>query len=83
MPAFKKTLLLITTFLGSAVIGIVVLFLLSFLFAYLQMEFFRASHPGVGAVAGGISEVFVTAVPVLFGIIGVLLVLRWIDKRSH
>jgi hypothetical protein len=42
----------------------------------------QRNHAGIGAVAGGISEVSVLLVPLLFGVIGVLITLGQIERRK-
>jgi hypothetical protein len=49
---------------------------------FVQMAIQQHYHSGIRAVAGGISETSVLLVPLLFGVIGVLITLRRIERRN-
>jgi hypothetical protein len=50
----------------------------------MEMAIYRHNHPssGIGAVAGSISETAVIAIPILWGIIGTLITLLRIERKS-
>jgi uncharacterized membrane protein AbrB (regulator of aidB expression) len=84
MTPIRKAILLTATFLISSAVGTFSLLMVVMLCGifYIRLSSMHSAHSGTGAVCGGVSEVFVFSVPILFGIIGILLTLRWIDNRK-
>ena len=78
----RKALLVIAGFLVCALFGplLLALLVMSAYWAWSRLQ--PPSHSGLGAVAGGLSEAAVMAVPVLFGIIGALLTAQRISRRA-
>jgi hypothetical protein len=64
------------------VLGVMLLLLITVAIGFVQMAIQSRSHSGIGAVAGGISELSVILVPLLFGVIGVLITLHRIERRK-
>jgi hypothetical protein len=63
-------------------LGVVLLLLIVTAIGFIQIAIQQRNHPGIGAVASGISEAFVLLVPLLCGVIGVLITLRQIERRK-
>jgi hypothetical protein len=80
--AMRKTLIVIIAFITSTILGCVLLLLISMAVGYVLMASYQRNHSGIGAVAGGISETAVIATPILCGIIGTLITLHRIERRS-
>jgi hypothetical protein len=78
----RKPLIFTLAFIVSMVLGVVLLLLIITAIGFVQMAIRQPNHSGIGAVAGGISEVSVLLVPLLFGVIGVLITLRRIERRK-
>ena len=78
----RRPLILRVAFIGSMVLGVVLLLLITVVIGFVQIAIQPRSHSGIGAVAGGISEASVLLVPLLFGVIGVLFTLRRIERRK-
>ena len=79
----RKAPIAIVAFIASAILGCILLLLISMAVGYVEIVIYQRNHPGLGAVAGGISETAVIAAPILCGIIGTLITLRRIEhKRS-
>ncbi len=72
----RRALLITTAFLLSAVVGPSLLLLVIVSADWIWLRMHAPAASGIGAVAGGISEVAVMAVPILFGIIGALVTSR-------
>jgi hypothetical protein len=49
---------------------------------FIQIAIQQRNRSGIGAVAGGISEATVLLLPLLFGVIGILITLRRIERRK-
>jgi hypothetical protein len=77
----RKALIAIVAFIASAILGCVLLLLISMAVGYIGIALYQR-NPGIGAVAGGISETAVIAAPILCGITGVLVVLHRIERKS-
>ena len=78
----RKPLVAAIAFILSAVLGVILLLLAGIAIGFVPLAIEQHKHPGIGAVAGGISEASVTAVPILCGIIGMLLSLRYLDRKT-
>jgi hypothetical protein len=78
----RKPLVLTLAFIVSMVLGAVLLLLITATIGFIQIAIQQRNHSGIGAVAGGISEATVLLVPLLFGVIGVLITLRRIERRK-
>lgn len=78
----RKPLILTLAFVVSMVLGVVLLLLIIAVVGFVQVAIQQHGHSGIGAVAGGISEASVLLVPLLFGVIGVLITLRRIERRN-
>jgi hypothetical protein len=80
----RRSLIVIAAFITSAILGTVLLLLVSMAVGYVQIAIDRHNHPGsgIGAVVGSISETIVFAIPILCGIIGTLITLHRIERRS-
>jgi hypothetical protein len=78
----RKTLIAAVAFITSAILGTMLLLLISMAVGYLLISLYQRNHSGIGAIAGGLSETAVIAVPILCGIIGTLIVLRRIERKS-
>jgi uncharacterized membrane protein YsdA (DUF1294 family) len=78
----RKPLILTLAFVISMVLGVVLLLLIITAIGFIQIASQQRNHSGIGAVAGGISEATVLLVPLLFGVIGVLITLRQIERRK-
>ena len=78
----RKPLIVAISFLVSMVLGVVLLLLITVAIGFIQIATQQGNHSGIGAVAGGISELSVLLVPLLFGVIGVLITLRQIERRK-
>jgi hypothetical protein len=72
----RRPLILTLAFIGSMVLGVVLLFLITVAIGFVEIAIQHRSHSGIGAVAGGTSELSVLLTPFLFGVIGVLITLR-------
>jgi hypothetical protein len=81
-PHMRKPLILALVFIGSMVVGVVLLLLITTGIGFIKMAIQQRNHPGIGAVAGGISELPVLLIPLLCGVIGVLITLRQIERRK-
>jgi hypothetical protein len=68
----RKPLIIAISFVVSMVLGVVLLQIVVTAVGFVQMAMQQSNHSGIGAVAGGISEVSVLLVPLLFGVIGTL-----------
>jgi uncharacterized membrane protein YsdA (DUF1294 family) len=77
-----KALIIAISFIVSMVLGVVLLLMIVTAVGFVQMTVEQRNHSGIGAVAGGISEVSVLLVPLLFGAIGTLITLRRIERRK-
>ena len=78
----RKPLILTVAFIVSMVLGVMLLLLITVAIGFIQIAIQQRNHPGIGAVAGGISETSVLLVPLLVGVIGVLITLRRIERRK-
>jgi hypothetical protein len=78
----RKTLIAAVAFITSAILGCVLLLLIAMAIGYVWVTLYQHNHSGIGAVAGGLSETAVIAVPILCGIIGTLIVLHRIERKS-
>jgi hypothetical protein len=78
----RKPLILTLAFIISMVLGVVLLSLTTVAIGFVQIAIQQHNHSGIGAVAGGTSELSVLLVPLLFGVIGVLIALRRIERRK-
>jgi hypothetical protein len=78
----RKPLILTLAFIVSMMLGVAVLLIIITSTGSIQIAIQQHNHPGIGAVAGGISETVVLLVPLLFGVIGVLITLRRIERRK-
>jgi uncharacterized membrane protein YsdA (DUF1294 family) len=76
----RRALILALAFMVSTVLGVVLLLLIITAIGFVQMAIQQRNHSGIGAVAGGISEVSVFLTPLLFGVIGALITLRQIER---
>jgi len=70
----RKIMIATIAFLVSAVLGTILSVVIVWAGSYLWMIFYMRHHSGIGAVAGGISQGAVMLVPILWGIIGMLIV---------
>jgi len=70
-----KPLVTLLVFVVGAMAGCLLLVVMGVLLGAIALATYRHTHPGsgIGAVAGGLSEVSVVLVPILSGIIAVLL----------
>jgi hypothetical protein len=64
------------------VLGVALLLLITVAIGLVQIAIQQRNHFGIGAIAGGVSELSVLLVPLLSGVIGVLLTLRPIERRK-
>jgi hypothetical protein len=78
----RRPVILTVAFIISIVLGVVLLLLITVAIGFVQITIQQSNHSGIGAVAGGISELSVLLVPLLSGVIGVLLTLRRIERRK-
>jgi hypothetical protein len=78
----RRPLILTVAFLVSMMLGVVLLFLITVAIGFVEITIQHRSHSGIGAVAGGTSELSVLLVPLLVGVIGVLITLRRIERRK-
>ena len=78
----RKALIVISAFLASAIVGVILTLLIGMVAGTLQTLSMR-NHSGLGAVAGGISEITVMMVPVLWGVIGTLIVLHHLERKDR
>jgi hypothetical protein len=78
----RRPLILTVAFLVSMMLGVVLLFLITVAIGLVEIAIQHRSHSGIGAVAGGTSELSVLLTPLLFGVIGVLITLRRIERRK-
>jgi hypothetical protein len=78
----RRPVILTVAFMISIVLGVVLLLLITVAIGFVQITIQQSNHSGIGAVAGGISELSVLLVPLLSGVIGVLLTLRRIERRK-
>jgi hypothetical protein len=78
----RKPLIIAISFVVSMVLGVVLLLIVVTAVGFVQMAMQQRNHSGIGAVAGGISEVSVLLVPLLFGVIGTLITLRRIERKK-
>jgi hypothetical protein len=78
----RRPLILTLAFIISMMLGVVLLLLIVTAIGFIQIAIQQRNHPGIGAVASGISEAFVLLVPLLCGVIGVLITLRQIERRK-
>jgi hypothetical protein len=76
-----KPLVTFMIFVVGALSGCLLLAVMGMLLGAITLATYRHTHPGLGlgAVAGGLSEVSVLLVPILSGIIAVLLG----ERRRH
>ena len=63
-------------------LGVVLLLLITVAIGFIQIAIQQRNHSGIVAGAGGISEALVLLVPLLFGVVGVLITLRRIERRK-
>ena len=75
-----RPLILVLAFLVSMVLGVALLLLVVVVIGFIQLAIQQRNHSGIGAVAGGISELSVLLTPLLFGVIGVLITLLRIER---
>ena len=73
---------MVIAFVISTLLGVVLLLSTSAVVGFAVLASERHNHPGLGAVAGGISETAVFMTPLLCGIIGVLVTLRRINRTE-
>ena len=52
----RRPVILTLAFIISMVLGVVLLLLITVAIGFIQIAIQQRSHPGIGAVAGGISE---------------------------
>ena len=78
----RKPLILTLAFVVSMVLGVGLLLLITTAIGFVEIAIQHRSHSGIGAVAGGTSELSVLLTPLLFGVIGVLITLRRIERRK-
>jgi hypothetical protein len=78
----RRPLILTVAFLVSMMLGVVLLFLITVAIGFVKIAIQHRGHSGIGAVAGGSSELSVLLTPLLFGVIGVLITLRRIESRK-
>jgi hypothetical protein len=78
----RKVLIATIAFVVSAIVGVILSLLIAMVISYLWITVYQRNHSGIGAVAGGISETAVMLVPILWGIIGMLIVLHRIERRE-
>jgi hypothetical protein len=79
----RKPLILTLAFIVSMVLGVVLLLLIITAIGFIQIAIQQHNHSRIGAVAaGGLSEAAGLLVPLLFGVIGVLITLRRIERRE-
>jgi hypothetical protein len=72
-PEVSRPLFIFLTFVAGSLAGCVLLIVLAVLLGVITIALYQRAHPGIGAVAGGLSEISVALVPVLSGIIAILL----------
>ena len=77
----RKALIAIAAFITSAILGCIIILLIAMAVGYMWTTVYQ-HHSGIAAVAGGISETAVIAVPILCGIIGTLIVLHRRERKS-
>jgi hypothetical protein len=77
----RKALIVIAAFVAAAIVGVILTLLMGMVAGTLQTLSMR-DHSGLGAVAGGISEIAVMMVPVLCGVIGMFIVLPRFERKS-
>ena len=80
----RKPLIVTAAFIASAILGTALLLLVCMAVSYVEMTVYQHNHPssGIGTIAGSISETIVLAIPILCGVIGTLIALRRIERRS-
>ena len=78
----RKALIATVAFIASAILGTVLLLLIAMAVGYILIAIYQRNHPGLGAVAGGISEAAVLLVPILCGVIGTLITLHRLERRE-
>jgi hypothetical protein len=78
----RKALIGAVAFIASAILGSLLLLLITATIGYLWMVFFYRHQTGIGAVAGGLSGVAVLLVPILCGVIGTLITLHRFDRKQ-
>ena len=78
----RRPVILTLAFIISMVLGVVLLLLITTGIGFIQIAIQQRNHSGIGAVAGGISELPVLLIPLLCGVIGVLITLRRIERRK-
>jgi hypothetical protein len=78
----RKPLVAAIAFILSAVLGVILLLLVRIAIGFVQIAIQQHKHPGIGAIAGGISEASVTTTPILCGILGMFLSLRYLNRKK-
>lgn len=78
----RKVWIAAIAFVVSAVLGVILSLLLATAVGYLRIALYQRNHSGIGAVAGGVTEMAVMLVPVLWGVIGMLIVLHHIERHE-
>ncbi len=78
----RRPVILTLAFIISMVLGVVLLLLITTGIGFIQIAIQQRNPSGIGAVAGGISELPVLLIPLLCGVIGVLITLRRIERRK-
>jgi hypothetical protein len=78
----RTPLIAALAFVVSTLLGVVLLLITSAVMSFALLAIERHKHPGIGAVAGGVSETAVVMTPLLCGVIGVLLALRRIKRTE-
>ncbi|WP_260705602.1 hypothetical protein [Edaphobacter flagellatus] len=78
----RKVWIAAIAFVVSAVLGVILSLLLATAVGYLRIALYQRYHSGIGAVAGGVTEMAVMLVPVLWGVIGMLIVLHRIERHE-
>ena len=78
----RKALIVIAAFLASAIVGVILTLLIGMVAVTLQTLSLR-NHSGLGAISGGISEIAVMMVPILWGVIGTLIVLHRLERKAR
>lgn len=79
----RKALIVVAAFLASAIVGVILTLLIGMVAGTLWTLVSMRNHPGLGAVAGGISEIAVMMVPVLWGVIGSFIVLHRLERKGR
>lgn len=68
-------------FFVSAVLGGMLLLLIAMAVGYVWMALYQRNHTGIGAVAGSVSGTAVMLVLILWGVIGMFIVLRRLERK--